>query len=288
MGFQESLSAGKFVITSEIGPPKGTHVQEMLADAELIRGRVDAINVTDLQSSVMRLGSMAVCHLLQEKGLEAIFQVTCRDRNRLALQADLLSASVLGIKNVLALTGDYASLGDHPQAKPVFDLDSVNLLKVIKTLEGGTDMVGNALQGAPKFCIGAVVNPGGNPVEAQLFKMEKKIKAGATFFQTQAVYDVGAFENFMKRVAQFKVPVLAGIILLKSAGMARFMNKNVAGVFVPEPLIQKMAKAEDRVKTSIEIGAELIRNLKGMCQGVHIMPIGWESKVPSLLDAAKL
>lgn len=288
MGLQESLAAGKFVITSEIGPPKGTHIQEMLADAELLRGRVDAINVTDLQSSVMRLGSLAVCHLLQEKGLEPIFQATCRDRNRLALQADLLSASVLGIKNVLALTGDYASLGDHPQAKPVFDLDSVNLLKAIKTLEGGTDMVGNALQGAPRFFPGAVVNPGGNPVEAQIIKMEKKIKAGASFFQTQAVYDVGAFEKFMKRVTPFKMPVLAGIILLKSAGMARFMNKNVAGVFVPEPLIQKMAKAEDRVKTSIEIGAELIRELKGMCQGVHIMPIGWESKVPALLDAAKL
>jgi len=288
MGFQESLAAGKFAITSEIGPPKGTHIQEMLADAELLRGRVDAINVTDLQSSVMRLGSLAVCHLLQEKGLEPIFQVTCRDRNRLALQADLLSASVLGIKNVLALTGDYASLGDHPQAKPVFDLDSVSLLGVIKKLETGTDMVGNALQGAPKFFCGAVVNPGGNPVEAQVMKMEKKIQAGATFFQTQAVYDVGAFEKFMKRVIPFKVPVLAGIILLKSAGMARFMNKNVAGVFVPEPLIQKMAKAEDRVKTSIEIGAELIRELKGMCQGVHIMPIGWENKVPALLDAAKL
>ena len=288
MGLQESLAAGKFVITSEIGPPKGTHIQEMLADAELLRGRVEAINVTDLQSSVMRLGSLAVCHLLQEKGLDPIFQVTCRDRNRLALQADLLSASVLGIKNVLALTGDYASLGDHPQAKPVFDLDSVSLLGVIKKLESGTDMVGNALQGAPKFFSGAVVNPGGNPLEAQVIKMEKKIQAGATFFQTQAVYDVGAFEKFMKRVVQFKIPVLAGIILLKSAGMARFMNKNVAGVFVPEPLIQKMAKAEDRVKTSIEIGAELIRSLKGMCQGVHIMPIGWESKVPALLDAAKL
>jgi methylenetetrahydrofolate reductase (NADPH) len=288
MGFQESLAAGKFMITSEIGPPKGTHIQEMLADAELLRGRVDAINVTDLQSSVMRLGSLAVCHLLQEKGLEPIFQVTCRDRNRLALQADLLSASVLGIKNVLALTGDYASLGDHPQAKPVFDLDSVSLLGVIKKLESGTDMVGNALQGAPKFYAGAVVNPGGNPVEAQIIKMEKKIKAGATFFQTQGVYDPTAFEAFMKKVAPFKVPVLAGIILLKSAGMARFMNKNVAGVFVPEPLIQKMAKAEDRVKTSLEIGAELIRNLKGMCQGVHIMPIGWENKVPALLDAAKL
>lgn len=288
MGFQESLAAGKFVITSEIGPPKGTHIQEMMADAELLRGRVDAINVTDLQSSVMRLGSLAVCHLLKEKELEPIFQVTCRDRNRLALQADLLSASVLGIRNVLALTGDYASLGDHPQSKPVFDLDSVNLLKVIKTLEGGTDMVGNALQGAPRFFPGAVVNPGGNPVEAQIIKMEKKIKAGANFFQTQAVYDVGTFEKFMKRVSPFRVPVLAGIILLKSAGMARFMNKNVAGVFVPEPLIQKMAKAEDRVKTSIEIGAELIRDLKGMCQGVHIMPIGWESKVPALLDAARL
>jgi 5,10-methylenetetrahydrofolate reductase len=260
----------------------------MLADAELLRGRVDAINVTDLQSSVMRLGSLPVCHLLQEKGLEPIFQMTCRDRNRLALQADLLSASVLGIKNVLALTGDYASLGDHPQAKPVFDLDSVNLLKVVKTLESGTDMVGNPLQGAPKFFVGAVVNPGGNPLEAQIVKMEKKIKAGASFFQTQAIYDVDAFEKFMKRVAPFKVPVSAGIILLKSAGMARFMNKNVAGVFVPEPLIQKMAKAEDRVKTSIEIAAGLIKDLKGMCQGVHIMPIGWENKVPALLDAAKL
>ncbi len=260
----------------------------MLADADLLRGRVEAINVTDLQSSVMRLGSLAVCHLLQEKGLEPIFQMTCRDRNRLALQADLLSASVLGIKNVLALTGDYASLGDHPQAKPVFDLDSVNLLQAIKTLEAGTDMVGNPLQGAPKFFVGAVVNPGGNPLEAQIFKMEKKIKAGASFFQTQAVYDMGSFEKFMKQVAPFKVPVLAGIILLKSAGMARFMNKNVAGVFVPEPLIQKMAKAEDRVKTSIEIAAELIRGLKGICQGVHIMPIGWESKVPAVLDAAKL
>ena len=288
MGLQESLASGKFVVTSEIGPPKGTNVEEMLHDAELLRGRVDGINVTDLQSSVMRLGSLAVCHLLNEKGLEPILQMTCRDRNRLALQSDLLNAYVLGIRNVLALTGDYASLGDHPQAKPVFDLDSVSLLGVIKKLAAGTDMVGNPLQGAPKFFIGAVVNPGGNPVEAQIIKMEKKIAAGASFFQTQAVYDVGAFEKFMKRVVPFKVPVLAGIILLKSAGMARFMNKNVAGVFVPEPLIQKMAKAEDRVRTSIEIAAELIKDLKGMCQGVHIMPIGWESKVPAALDAAKL
>jgi 5,10-methylenetetrahydrofolate reductase len=288
MGFQESLIAGKFVVTSEIGPPKGTRVEEMLADAQLLRGRVDAINVTDLQSSVMRLGSLAVCHLLKERGIDPIFQVTCRDRNRLALQADLLSAAVLGIRNVLALTGDYASLGDHPQAKPVFDLDSVSLLGVVKKLQGGTDMAGNALQGAPKFFVGAVVNPGGNPPEAQIIKMEKKMKEGASFFQTQGVYDIPAFEKFMKKVAPLKVPVLAGIILLKSAGMARFMNKNVAGVFVPEPLIQRMAKAEDRVKTSIEIAAALIQGLKGLCQGIHLMPIGWESKVPLVLDAAKI
>lgn len=286
MGLQESLASGKFVLTSEIGPPKGIHIEEMMADAELLRGRVDAINVTDLQSSVMRLGSLAVCHLLQERGLEPIFQMTCRDRNRLGLQADLLSASVLGIKNVLALTGDYASLGDHPQAKPVFDLDSVNLIGVVKKLESGTDMVGNSLSGAPKFFVGAVVNPGANPLEAQLIKMEKKIQAGASFFQTQAVYDVQAFEQFMKRASPFKVPILAGIILLKSAGMARFMNKNVAGVFVPEPLVQRMAKAQDREKTSIEIAAELIRELKGMCQGIHLMPIGWEKKIPAVLDLA--
>ncbi|MDX1815955.1 MAG: methylenetetrahydrofolate reductase [Thermodesulfobacteriota bacterium] len=288
MGLQESLASGKFVLTSEIGPPKGIHIEEMMADAELLRGRVDAINVTDLQSSVMRLGSLAVCHLLQEKGLEPIFQMTCRDRNRLGLQADLLSASVLGIKNVLALTGDYASLGDHPQAKPVFDLDSVNLIGVVKKLESGTDMVGNSLSGAPKFFVGAVVNPGANPLEAQLIKMEKKIQAGASFFQTQAVYDVQAFEQFMKRASPFKVPILAGIILLKSAGMARFMNKNVAGVFVPEPLVQRMAKAQDREKTSIEIAAELIRELKGMCQGIHLMPIGWEKKIPAVLDLASV
>ena len=288
MGLQESLASDKFVVTSEISPPKGTGVEEILANAELLRGRVDGINVSDLRSSIMRLGSLAVCHLLQEKGLEPIFQMTCRDRNRLALQADLLSAAVLGIKNVLALTGDYASLGDHPQAKPVFDLDSVSLIRVIKKLEAGTDMVGNALSGRPKFFVGAVVNPGGNPVEAQIIKMEKKIRAGASFFQTQAIYDIGAFEKFMKRVAHFKVPVLAGIIPLKSAGMARFMNKNVAGIFIPEPLIHKMAKAEDRVKASVEIAADLIKELKGMCQGVHIMPIGWESKVPAVLDAANL
>ena len=291
MSFKEKIRQGKFLLTSEIGPPKGIETKEMLEDAEVIRGRVDAINVTDLQSSVMRLGSLAVCRLLKEKDLEPIFQMTCRDRNRLALQSDLLSAAALGIENVLALTGDHQSLGDHPDAKGVFDLDSVQLLEVIKKLESGEDMVGNKLTGeAPKFCKGAVVNPGADPLEPQIIKMEQKIEAGAEFFQTQAVYDIKQFETFINKVKHLKVPVMAGIVLLKSAGMAKFMNANVAGVNVPDNLIEeiKSVSKEDRPKKSIEIAARLIKELKPMCQGIHLMPLGWDKKVPLILDAAGL
>jgi len=291
MSLQPLFEAGKFVVTAEVGPLKGTDVSELEEIAELLWGRVDATNVTDQQSSVMRLGSLATCHLLKEKGLDPVFQITCRDRNRLALQSDLLSAYVLGIENVLAITGDLPVLGDHPQAKPVYDLDSVQLLWVIKRLNEGYDMAGNELKGKPNFFSGAVVNPGANTeaaFELQLIKMEKKLAAGAKFFQTQAIYDPNAFARFMKRAEGFKVPILAGIIPLKSVGMARFMNKNVAGVFVPEELIEKMAAAEDKAKMGVEIAANLIKELKGMCQGVHIMAIGWEKKVPAVLDAAGL
>jgi methylenetetrahydrofolate reductase (NADPH) len=291
MSLQPLFEAGKFIITTEVGPPKGTDITELEEAAEVLRGRVDAANVTDQQSSVMRLGSLPVCHMLKDKGLDPVFQITCRDRNRLALQSDLLSAWVLGVENVLAITGDLPALGDHPQAKPVYDLDSVQLLEVIRGLNEGHDMAGNELKGKPSLFPGAVVNPGANTeaaLELQLIKMEKKIKAGARFFQTQAIYEPESFAKFMKRAEGFKTPVLAGIIPLKSAGMARFMNKNVAGVFVPEELIERMANAEDRVKTSIEITAELIKQLKGMCQGVHLMAIGWEKKVPLVLDAAGL
>jgi len=289
MAFKEKLLAGRFVVTSEIGPPKGIETHKLLEDAELIRGRVDGINVTDLQSSVMRLGSLAVCRLLKEKGFEPIFQMTCRDRNRLALQSDLLSAAALGIENVLILTGDHTTMGDHPEAKPVFDLDSVQLLQVVKKLESGTDMKGNKLEGAsPKFCIGAVVNPGADPIEPQIMKMEKKIEAGAQFFQTQAIYDIKIFENFLNKTKHLKVPILGGIVLLKSAGMARFMNKNVAGVSVPDDLIKEMEETKDKVAQSVDIASRLIKQLKPLCQGIHIMPIGWDSKVPLVLDASGL
>jgi len=285
------LEAGKFVITAEVGPLKGTDTTEINEVAQLLRGRVDAANVTDQQSSVMRLGSLATCHLLKEEGLDPVFQVTCRDRNRLALQSDLLSAWVLGIENVLAITGDLPALGDHPQAKPVYDIDSVQLLWAIKRLNEGCDMVGNELKGKPNFFPGAVVNPGADTeaaFELQLIKMEKKIEVGAKFFQTQAIFNVDTLAKFMKRVEGFNIPILAGIIPLKSAGMARFMNKNVAGISVPEELIDQMSETEDKVQTGIEIAANLIKELKGMCHGVHIMPIGWEKKVPAILDAAGL
>ncbi|MCX5714843.1 MAG: methylenetetrahydrofolate reductase [Candidatus Omnitrophica bacterium] len=289
MTFKEKILVGKFLLTSEIGPPKGIETKVLLEDAELIRGRVDAINVTDLQSSVMRLGSLVVCSLLKEKGFDPIFQMTCRDRNRLALQSDLLSAAVLGIENVLILTGDHTTLGDHPDAKPVFDLDSVQLLQVARKLQEGLDMKGNKLEGAaPKFCLGAVVNPGADPIEPQIMKMEKKIAAGAEFFQTQAVYDIKIFENFLSKTKHLKATILAGIVLLKSAGMARYMNKNVAGVFVPDNLIKEMEETKDKSAKSIEIAARLIKELKPMCQGIHIMPIGWDKKVPLVLDAAGL
>ncbi len=289
MTFKEKLQAGKFLVTSEIGPPKGIQTHKLLEDAELIRGRVDGINVTDLQSSVMRLGSLAVCSLLEQKGFEPIYQLTCRDRNRLALQSDLLSAAALGIENVLILTGDHPSLGDHPEAKPVFDLDSVQLLQVARRLQEGFDMKGNKLEGAlPKFCLGAVVNPGSDPLEPQIIKMEKKITAGAEFFQTQAVYDIKTFENFLSKIKHVKVPVMAGIVLLKSAGMARYMNKNVAGVFVPDNLIKEMEETKDKVAQSVDIASRLIKELKPMCQGIHIMPIGWDKIVPKVLDASGL
>jgi 5,10-methylenetetrahydrofolate reductase len=291
MGFREALISKKFVVTAEIGPIKGVDIQETIEDANLIKDRVNAINVTDLQSSVLRLGSMAVCHLLKDQGIDPILQMTCRDRNRLALQSDLLSAWVMGIRNVLALTGDHPTLGDHPDAMPVFDLDSVSLLKVIGRLNEGFDMAGNQLRGAPDFFQGAVVNPGADTeaaFEMQIIKMEKKIEAGARFFQTQGIFDLTLFEKFIKRIDGFKVPVLGGIILLKSAGMARFMNKNVAGVFVPEPLIKEMEETKDKVKTSIEIASRLITGMKDLCQGVHIMAIGWEKKIPLVLNEAGL
>ena len=293
MSLQSKLESGKFAISCEFGPLKGTDIHEIQENIEVLKGKVDAVNVTDQQSSVMRLGSLVTSVLCVQGGLEPIYQVTCRDRNRIALQSDLLSAWVMGIKNVLALTGDLPALGDHPQAKGVFDLDSVTLLRAITRLNEGYDLAGNELIGKPAFFPGAVVKVESSTeaeAELQIAKMQKKAAAGAKFIQTQAVYDAKTFEKFMKRGEKFKVPVMAGIIPLKSAASARFMNANVAGVRVPEALIEKMdtAAKEDRAKTGIEIAADLIKQVKPMCQGVHIMAIKWEKRVPEIMEAAGL
>jgi 5,10-methylenetetrahydrofolate reductase len=288
---QQALQSREFVVTGEIGPPKGTNMDTCMHEADLIKDRVIAINVTDNQSSVMHLGSIAVCARLIQDGYEPIFQLTCRDRNRLALESDILSAYTMGIRNMLSLTGDHNSAGDHPESMPVFDLDSVSLLHTIGVLMGGKDLSGEELDGTPAdIFAGAVVAPGIEPIEAQLYKMEAKIAAGAKFFQTQAIYDPAIFEKFMKQASQFGVPVLAGIVLIKSAGMARFMNANVPGVFVPDHMIKAMsaAKRKERPAKSVELMAEFINEIKGMCQGVHVMAMGWEKYVPGLLDACNL
>jgi len=288
--FSEALAAGRFVVTGEIGPPKGTNVEPMFEEAEHLRGKVTAINVTDIQSSVMRLSSLAVCIRLKQMGLEPILQMVCRDRNRLALQSDLLGAAMWGIENVLCLTGDHVKLGDHKDAKGVFDLDSVTLLKAAATLASGKDMAGNDLDGTPSFFTGAVVSPASEPLEPQIIKMKAKVAAGAKFFQTQAVYDPRQMEDFVSKIkaAGINVPVLAGIVLLKSAGMAKFMNANVAGVSVPDDLIAEIDSVDkkQRKSKSVEIAARLIRQMKDCCNGVHIMPLGWDSLVPRLLEEA--
>jgi len=284
MSFKDNVKKGKFVITSEIGPPKGVDIDSIFTDVITLRGRIDAVNVTDLQSSVMRVGSMAICHMLLDHAIEPILQMTCRDRNRLALQSDLLSAHVLGIRNVLALTGDHPILGDHRDAKPVFDLDAITLLQTIEILNSGKDLSGNNLKGSPDLFAGAVCNPGADPIEPEIIKMEKKCDAGAMFFQTQPVYDMHVMERFLNLIKHLKVPVIAGVLLLKSAEMAKFMNKNIAGINVPEELIQRMSEAKDKKLVSVETAAENINALKPMVQGIHIMPLGWDKLVPSILD----
>ncbi len=292
MELKELFTQGKFVITSEVGPAKGWQVEKTLEEAELLRGKVNAINVTDNQASVLRFGALGMCILLKEKGFEPVYQITCRDRNRLALQSDILNAAAFGIQNLLLLTGDHTLLGDHPEAKPVFDLDSVSLLHTVKKLEAGSDLAGNKLEGeAPKFCLGAVVSPCAEPLEPQLFKMEKKIKAGAEFFQTQAVYEVDKFARFMEKVKDFGIPIMAGIVILKSVGMAKYMNEKVAGVYVPDNLIEELKKDKEKTKsgqTGIEIAVRLIKELKPLCQGIHLMPLGWNDKVPTILAQAGL
>ena len=287
MRITELFDNGEFVVTAEVGPPKGIHIAPLVEEAREHLSGITAVNVTDNQSSVMRMGSLPACVALKNGGLTPILQLTCRDRNRIALQAELLGAAALGIENILCLTGDHTRMGDHPGAKPVFDLDSVSLLHTVCQLEKGVDLGGNPLIGEPpRFAKGAVVSPCSDSVDAQLVKMERKVMAGAEYFQTQAVFDSEKFISFMEKAKQFGKP---GVIIPKSAGMAKFMNKNVAGVHVPQHMIDALAADKERAKagiTGVEIAAQIIRECRPYCQGVHIMALGWEAKVPEVLKLA--
>ncbi len=287
MSFKDALRSGKRLVTMDVIPPKGTDFSRTLKKVRPLKNRVDGVNVVDMPSAVMRMSPLALGHLLKEEGFDPILQITCRDRNRLSLQADLLAAAALGIENVLVLSGDPTDLSDDPDAKPVFDLDSVGLLHAARGLEEGHDMAGKKLTGCPRFCLGAAVDPGAEPLEPEIEKMGRKISAGAEFFQTQPVYDVDAFAGFMKRIEHLRTPVLAGIFLLKSAKMARFINQNVPGVNVPESIIAEIEKSSDPVAKSIEIAVRTIKSVIDLAQGVHIMTIHWEDKIPQILDALK-
>ena len=286
MSFKEQLESGKFVVVAELQPPKGNNLSELYEHAELLKGRVDAINVPDLQNAIMRLGSLSVCTLLKARGLETIYNLSCSDRNRLALQSELLNASALSLKNILVLQGDPPSIGDHLEARAVFDLDAMGLLSATKRLQEGYDLAGNDLQGKPRFCVGTLINAAarGHVLDLEIMDMEKKIRLGAEFFFTHSIYDVSLFEPFIKKAAQFKVPIIAGITLLKSVGMARYVNKHVEGAFIPDSVIDQLMKASDKQKASIEIAGSLIKALKPLCQGVQIIPIGWERQIPAVLE----
>ena len=292
MRITELFNDGQFVVTAEVGPPKGCHMGHVVEEAKEYLSGITAVNITDNQSSVMRMGSFPACVMLKNAGLTPILQLTCRDRNRIALQSELLGAAALGIDNILCLTGDHTKMGDHPGAKPVFDLDSVSLLHTVSQLEKGVDLAGNPLVGEPpKFAKGAVVSPISDSVDAQLAKMERKVMAGAEYFQTQAVFESEKFIKFMERAKEFGKPVQLGVIIPKSAGMAKFMNNNVAGVHVPQEMIDMLAADKEAAKagvTGVEIAAKIIRECRPYCQGVHIMALGWEAKVPALLEKAGL
>ena len=301
---KEALESGKFGVTAEMAPPKGYDFTEQMESAELLKGKVHAVNVTDMQSASLKATGLRLCIKLKQAGVEPILQMTGRDRNRMALMGDALAAASFGIDTMLALTGDHPVVGDCKESKPVYDLDSVGILKMLTEMEqtncdcGGNELAG----GAPKFYKGASVTPVYEPVYLQINKLRQKVEAGAMYIQTQGIFDLEVFKRFLDMVDSvgIKTHIMAGIIPLKSAGMAKYMNENVPGIAVPQDMIDRLAAAaaegkEKGVKglptqLGIEMAAEMIAKIKDehLCDGVHIMAIGAEKNVPKILDKAGL
>ena len=287
MHLSELIKSRKFIVTCEIDPPKGTNVDEFLDKVDMVKDHVDAINVGDNQRAVMRAAALAVCRLLKERGIETIMEVTTRYRNRIAIQSDMLGAAILGVENILLLAGHEPSVGDHAEATPVHDLDAVSLVNAAVALAKGTDMTGHPLNEAPEFCLGVTATPGLVSDKLHLDELKQQIASGVHFIQTQPIYEAEVLERFIDSIGSFKVPVIVGHIMLKSASMARFMNSNFPGVTVPEKVIEKLEglNREQLVETSLQISIELIERMKPHCQGVYFIPTGWEVHVPRIIEA---
>ncbi len=286
---KDVLDRGEFAVTIEYNPPKGTNIDAVLENARHLVGRVHGVNVTDNTAAVVRAGSLPVCRLLYELGHDPVMQMTCRDRNRIAMQSDLMGAHMLGIRNILCLTGDYPTVGDHKDAKPVYDLDSVQVMQLVQGLNNGHDMVGNKLDGSTAFQIGAAVTPEADPLGPMLAKFEVKVKAGAQFFQTQAIYNPEQFAGFMKAVRPFKVKVLAGILVLRNAKMAEFMNANIPGVSVPQAMIDELRAAGHKSEdVGVDIAVRTINAVRPHCDGVHIMAIKATHRLGEIIGRAGL
>jgi 5,10-methylenetetrahydrofolate reductase len=283
------LAARKFAVTGELTPPKGTDLSKVFATAELLRDCVDAVNVTESPRARMAMDPRAVAVLLQQRGFETIVQVTSRDRNRIAVQSDLLGAAALGLRNFVFMGGDSTAGGDHPDAKPVFDLTASGLLAAAEALRNGRDFGGNPLTGTPDLVLGATCNPGAERLDAEVENTRRKIDAGAKMLQTQAVYHGDQLKRFIDAVKPDGVAILAGIIPLKSEKSGPWLNANLPGVAVPPDMLEAMdqaAKAGVARERGIELAARVVREMQGICQGVHIMAIGWEAGVPDILRSA--
>jgi 5,10-methylenetetrahydrofolate reductase len=287
MNLKRKLEAGEFAILAEIDPPKGVDVSNMVANAIRVKGKVDAFVVPEMSNAVMRMSSLGAATILQGKGLETVMQLNCRDRNRIALQADLLAANGCGITNVMAVTGEDPTFGDHHQARSVYDINLLELLQTISNLQKGKDMAGIDLAGSPEFLVGSTVNAGakGRSPELELEEMNKKIEAGAQFFISPPLFELSAIKPFLKRVDLNKTTIIPTVLLLKSLGMARYMARNVDHVYIPDSLIQRIQKAPEKVRECVQIASEMVATLKQEgFSGVLLSTIGWEHKLSEILD----
>jgi 5,10-methylenetetrahydrofolate reductase len=281
----EIIKRRKFVVTCEIDSPKGINIEEFLDKADMVKDYVDAIHIGDNQRAVMRAAPLAICHVLKEKQIETIMELSAQYRNRLALQADLLGAAILGVENILFTKGFDPSIGDHAEAKPVLDLDCVALVKTAVTLTKGVDMTGHALNEAPNFCLGVTAVPELETDGAHLAELKEKISLGASYIQTQPIYEPEVLEKFLESISGLNVPVIVGHMMLKSASMARFINSNLPGVTVPERLIRELEglSRDQLLRKSLQVSIELLRKMKPLCQGVHLIPAGWERYISGII-----